>query len=488
MQDFIIDLHSHAQMKAYAHSFKKRGHNYINSSNWKHKNSAWRSDWPSAEDLDKNVNGSLGLTQFTQADIMTCMQGNVGLIFSSLYPVECAFMRPLGLKGRVVDKLINRIVGFGKPRIDFIQKIKDYFPDLVNEYQFNLAQHGKIKQILGKNYRYQFVKDFPELEQLLLEQDNEVRTLAVINSIEGGHCFGTGIKPYRLPERMDLILDRIQEVKSWEYPPFFLTFAHHFYNELCGHAKSLGIVGLLSSQKKGMDEGFTPEGETVLHHLLDESNGKRILIDIKHMSLTARKQYYEILEQNYAFSIPIIVSHGCVTGAKNKINGAVIPTEIEGTTQNRFNNSDINFFDFELVKIKQSGGLFGIQLDERRISGKSTLNGIKGTHSKELLLRSSKLVWNQIQHIAEVLDQAGLFAWDIQCIGSDFDGIVDPIDGFFSAAHFPNLSKFLEIHAEHYVRMEMSERIKNKMNHISGKEIINRLMQTNAYEFLRKNF
>jgi hypothetical protein len=36
----------------------------------------------------------------------------------------------------------------------------------------------------------------------------------------------------------------------------------------------------------------------VLRSLLSRENGKRILIDTKHMSLTARKEYYEFV-RNY---------------------------------------------------------------------------------------------------------------------------------------------------------------------------------------------
>ena len=67
--------------------------------------------------------------------------------------------------------------------------------------------------------------------------------------------------------------------------PWFVTFSHHFYNELCGHARSLRkIIGKLTNQEEGINTSFTPLGLEVLDILLDKNNGRRILIDVKHMS------------------------------------------------------------------------------------------------------------------------------------------------------------------------------------------------------------
>ncbi|MEL6654941.1 MAG: membrane dipeptidase [Bacteroidota bacterium] len=489
MKNFIIDLHCHSQMKAYSHSFKADGPSYVNAIDRRKKNSVWRTDWPTASDLHKNINGLLGLTQFTQADILTCIKANVGVTFSSIYPLERSFTRPLNHQGKIADAVVNKITQFGKGRIDFIQDIEDYFPDLEQEYKFQLAHSGKVKVIDGVPYSYQFVRNYDELIHLLGPTKDEVRRMAVINSIEGAHCFGTGLEPFNLSERIDEVLNRIRIVKQeWEFPPFFITLAHHFYNEICGHAKSLELASLLLNQKKGLNSGFTTEGERILHYLLDDANGPRILIDLKHMSLAARKRYYEIQQEKYQYSIPIIVSHGCVTGYHDHIEGKDQPLVVAGAPHKKFNTADINFYDFELLNIKKSGGIFGIQFDERRIGSKSEKRKVKRAVPLEIPLHSAKLVWNQIQHIAEVLDQNGYFAWDIQSIGSDFDGIINPIDGFFSAMHFENLAHFLRIHAEQYCQEQMPHRIKHNFNQIGAEEIVERFFQLNALQFLQKHF
>ena len=137
MKDFIIDIHCHSQLKAYAHSFDKSGPTYKNSTNPNHKNSSWWSDWPDPTDIRMQVDGLFGLTKFSQADYRKCLDGNLGIVFSSLYPIERGFVKSRLGSGPTIDKIINHITEFGEPRINFAQKLKDYFPDLENEYYWS---------------------------------------------------------------------------------------------------------------------------------------------------------------------------------------------------------------------------------------------------------------------------------------------------------------------------------------------------------------
>ena len=485
MHPTIIDIHSHPQMKAYAHSFNE-SHNGVNphSNSFEDKNSAWFSIWPSGEDIQKHLENIFGFTCFTQADYRTCLDGGVQLTFSSLYPIEKGFLSPFRNTGACADRILDNITGFGTGRINFVQDLKDYFPDLENEYQFQLALDGEIVRIAGKKYRYKFVNNFQDLVHLLQNNPADVKTMAIINTIEGAHSLGTGIQPYSLEQNISNIIDRINKIKTeWEFPPFFMTLAHHFYNEICGHAKSLGLAGFPLNQKTGLAAGFTPEGIEIVHELLDDSSGKRILIDVKHMSLPARKQFYQIIESDYNSSIPIIFSHGGVSG-KYDIH------KKSGITPNpadKFNSGKINIYDFEVEIIGASQGLIGIQLDERRIASKEALKSIPKNNTPDWPLWAAGLIWEQIRHIALVLDRNGQFAWGIQCIGSDFDGIVNPINGFYTAAHFKNLRPLLLIHAQAFIQKEAFQ-LEVGENFISPEEIVDRFLYQNAWSFLEKHF
>jgi microsomal dipeptidase-like Zn-dependent dipeptidase len=377
--------------------------------------------------------------------------------------------------------LLNFITSVGKSRIDYIQSITDYFIDLENEYRYLKQLDGKIVTLADRaNYQYTLAKNATDLD-VILNQDTsdnkKVNSIAVFITIEGAHAFGTGIHPKTNPAVPENVLRNVEKVKNWDHRPIFITLTHHFYNELCGHAKSLtGIVKKATDQSFGMDEGFTPLGLIVLDKLLDNSDNKRILIDIKHMSRKSRLEYFNLLETKYkSEKIPIIVSHGAVIG--------------NDKDKHLFLQEDINFFDDEIVKIAETNGLFGIQLDERRIvaAGDNELKKSHGLERRKVLFHSSVLIWRQIQHIAELLDSKGLFAWGIQSLGSDFDGMINPLNGFWTAENYPTLSDYLLIQAFNY-RKDFPTKLTQTRNRIDPEEIVNRVMGDNTYQFIQKNY
>ena len=99
----------------------------------------------------------------------------------------------------------------------------------------------------------------------------------------------------------------------------------------------------------------------------------------------------------------------------------------------------------------------------------------------------SELLWKQVQYIAELLDDKGLYAWGNMAIGSDYDGLVDPLNSFWSAEQYDDLASFLERHAYNYFK-EHAGRIKNSFNKISADEVVNNIFRDNGWKFLKRWF
>ncbi|MCD4771876.1 MAG: dipeptidase [Bacteroidales bacterium] len=477
METKFVDLHCHPSLKPFGKSFKKiAGKNNPDISK---ENSIWYYDPPTV--FDKFFNIVASLTKFTQSDFSTMSYGNAHVIFVSLYPLEKGFVVDKLGTGLGGDLLKNLVMGISKKRIDHLQEMDDYFTDLESIYDYYKQLDGEIFRLKGKKHRYIIISNFAEIEN---DINTEVKTIYVVFTIEGANVFNSGLINQTANE--DEILTNIDKVKNWDNKLFFIGMAHHFYNELCGHAQSLhGIPEMVSDQTDGMNSGFTDLGIKVLHRLLDNTNGKRVLIDIKHMSVDSRNKYYQMLEDKYATeNIPLVVSHGAVNGLRSD-NEKVIDNH---NTKGKFQEDDINIYDDEIIRIARSNGIFGIQLDERRVANKDELKKAGNRIlRKKMLSKRSKLLWNQIQHIAEILDKAGLFAWSIQSVGSDFDGLINPLNGFWTAKQMSLLSTYLLKHAEAYLASPQSVNL-NQNNRISAEEIIERFIHNNAYEFLRRNF
>jgi hypothetical protein len=470
--NYSIDLHCHPTLKPYNRSFPHD----LNSSDPKSTSSVWYSQTPTVWAKFKNI--FLTITQFTQADFSTLLKGNVRIVCFSLSPLEKGFFVSRFGDGKVVDYAVDLITGVGTEKVEFVQENINYFSELMKEYNFLIPLNNQPIDIDGKSCKYILVNHFSQIEANMTDEN----VVLLIPTIEGTHAFCED-NNQRYDEEQ--IIRNIQKVKLLEFPPLFISLSHHFYNEIAGHAYSLGDgMQKLINQSFGADTSITGLGLNVLKHLLDNSQGKRILPDIKHMSRLSRMQFYALLEtpEYNNQTIPIIVSHGAVNGLPT-----VYSADNEETDNGLFYRGDVNFYDDELVVIAKSGGLFGLQLDERRIVSKSRLKKIRYKLSrKKMLIAQSKLLWNQVEHIAKVLDKAGQKSWDIISIGSDFDGVVNPLKGFWTASEFPMLAKYLLKHAHSYLN-SLRNTLSAENRDIKPEELIDKIFKQNALDFFKRN-
>lgn len=480
--DFYVDLHCHPAMKAFGKSFNNSTREHSNNPG--EENSIWHQKTPNF--FRKTLNALTSLTKFTQSDTTTLLKGGVHVVCASLYPLEKGFVRTHLGRGVFTDVSMNLVTGIGKKRIDHLQNLDSYYTDLEEEYQFYKDLDGVVVELEGEHkVRYKIVRNYDDIVYFLNENENsDITTICILITIEGLHVLDCGLDGRNSNADINTLIANLDKIKNWEHRPFFITFAHHFWNELCGHAKTLiRIPDLVTNQECGLDLGFTDKGKVILRQLLDDTNQNRILIDIKHMSVQARKEYYEILDTEYPNdNIPIIISHGAVNGLASLLTPDKQSPLIK--KKNLFYKEDINFYDDEIIRLARSGGIIGLQMDERRLVCDTDI--IKRSFKKHKKLHyRSEILWRQMKHIAELLDGQGLPAWDNMSIGSDFDGMVDPINGFWTAREMDLLASYLERHVYSYLKDGCTLRVENK---IAASDVISKLMSTNAMEFFKKHF
>jgi hypothetical protein len=87
-----------------------------------------------------------------------------------------------------------------------------------------------------------------------------------------------------------------------------------------------------------------------------------------------------------------------------------------------------------------------------------------------------------------VLDEAGHFGWGIQSIGTDFDGVVDPLNGYWTSEELPYLDDYLLKHAYNYMQTDGRKLKQDRNRDIDPEEIVSRVMTDNAFEFFSKYF
>jgi len=484
MPPFYIDFHCHPSMKPYGKSFNSNPIG-ANSTDVHRDTSIWHYDAPNL--FDRVIQDIGGICKFSQADFSTLAFGEVRIVCASIYPLERGFFRNKLGQGGISDLLDNFVTGVGRARVNAVQNVTNYFEDLQREYNFYAALHDQYVETVSGRSKYIIVRNYNEIQQLLRQGVDKGDTIFVILTIEGLHVLNSNIDAVA-PDEVS-ILNNLAQIKAWRFPPFFVTFSHHFNNHLCGHAKSLtDIVGKVTDQTEGLNQGFSPLGRQVLHELLSDRNGQRIHVDIKHMSALGRKEYFQILDTDYqGQDIPIIVSHGAANGYQSMDNQTVHNQATQ--IGNLLLHDDINFYDDEIIRVAKSKGIFCFQLDERRIASPATVSQVK--HSiwmSKIRHYRAELLWNQVQYIAELLDRNNLPAWDCLALGTDFEGIINPLNGYLTAETIVQLEQYLERFAYNYMNGPGKNLQYGNNNTIKADEIISRIFNTNGLNFISRYF
>ena len=348
-------------------------------------------------------------------------------------------------------------------------------------------QKRKHPGILDATGTYEIAKNGKEVTRIIDEDKT-----ALVLTIEGANVFNSH-------ESLDKVLEKIKEVKDWEEPVFFITFTHHFYNFLAGQAHSLPDIGnLLLDQSRGLKEGFTDEGRKVIRYLLslDDNNnyipdelGKRILIDVKHMNAVSRKEFYDeiilpCLEKGD--KIPVLASHVAYSG-RNTLQEHIdhMDEEEDGYMAQKnghaYNAWNINICDEDVLVVFKTGGLIGINFDQR------VLGLAKEDFDNEE--RHAFYIWQNMKAcMMTVIDStdAGLppkeKVVNMMCIGTDFDGYIDPVNKYATVLDLRQFRGDL-------IKEIDNDKDKEKLlfGNSSG-ELADKICFGNAYDFVVEHF
>mgnify|MGYP003948762233 CR=1 FL=1 len=476
---FTIDIHCHNTMRAW-HNFSPS-----NPSN------LWEKNLNEVIDTKIGkfaINQSKGIAKYSQSNIYSCINGGVRVLLDSLYPLERGFINSESFSGKIIGKqgakaLVINATGLSEYRYDAYKENEDYFQELCDQYDFLVSAQGKSP---CTDFAYKVVNNYEDLSEWLSQDKNN---LAVIVTIEGAHVFGCGLESSMNmnPKKLETtLLQNIKKVKEWDYPPFFITFAHHFWNQLCGHASTLPrTTKLFCNQQKGLNTGFTSLGKNVLKELLSTKNGKRMLIDIRHMSIQARLEYYSFVKkhnsQNPEDLIPIISSHTAVNGFDTILQSIEKKDNAQKVHSSEFFSWSINLSKEEIVIIHESNGIIGVILDKGRHGGAKKLKKINSIKNKSIQKQAYlQLILENVFFYIEAVGKKT--AWDMLTLGTDFDGVITHFDAYDS------MDKIGDLKVDLTDCLEASKFKREYWFDYKPKELLDKIFHSNANEFLKTYF
>ena len=440
----------------------------------------------------------------SQAHFEALVRGNVRLGMLSVSPIE----QPIINSSNLLDEKSKRatiscITGITANQLFLRRREVDYFDDLVQNIEFLQRFETQPYYYNGFPYEYSLIRSKEDIDSILANPNQ----IGLFLTVEGGHSLGHSIyineKITTLPEYRDLVLQNVKRLKgllplneaTGEYlrtPILWMSLCKTFDNGLGGEALALSggqQTALMKSPSLG--QGPTKLGQEVIRDLISKE-GRRVLVDIKHMSLAFRKYYYSVVESAGILgnTVPIVVSHCGVSNLSWKN-----PLYKSRDTDDKNNNSYLNQWEQNMAledidKIFKTKGLIGISLDKTVIAGQLAINEIESTLPGSAQRRTA-CVKVFLANVLTVIDVTGdKSAWDIVCLGSDFDGMNEPLDPYYSAAQIPELAhdiqRFLE-KPEAIGDLFKAEDIKRLMFDYSAEDIVRKILFSNALEFAKRN-
>jgi microsomal dipeptidase-like Zn-dependent dipeptidase len=489
----FFDLHTHPSLKSFLTNGKINSWGFI--------------------DAEIMSNGLDSECNFNQMKI-----GNVKIATVSIHPLERQFCEPLLLKGVLprfspLDGSILKAIVKGK--ISYYSMLKKELAQLEKDQHF-------------ENRSFQFVNSF---EDIVDDKTN------IVLSVEGGHSF-LDIQSDNHDKVCEDILKNLKEFKKLPHRLLFITLTHLAHAHLCTHA--FGMKMRLIFRDKGFYPkgcGLTQGGREFIREAMRSENGRRILIDVKHMSLRSRKEFYDLRRIEFP-DAPIIASHAGISGCsiykipihsvifrkrffsimKDRQRYKVKYHKLPGLLNTYFNPSSINLYDEDIIEIIQSSGIIGISMDKRVLGfGEAQKDFYSfeefNTYYKDFIEKHKLVitkeeieinksdefdeeevtlydkepadpkhqfgyVCNNIVHIVKI---GGEKAWDCICLGSDLDGLIDTIDPIHTIANYHDLEKALT-----NLLPEFIKEAEIAMPDIQ--KVVKKIMYENGYEFLRANF
>jgi hypothetical protein len=533
----------------------------------------------SAQDLQGEIDMKNPITDFLEEEFLhilesqSCMNqlrsGDFVLGVANIAPIEEMFTARDSFFGKILNSQF------------FTSPVDQKYFDLIRAREISYYQLLIRELSLYKSLRDAGIIEILSRKTGITPADTAVKKISLAIGIEGGHSLcRTRIKRPGVPDTLVVTkhdalsrdfmnhsvltpADSLRHLQNalWKegMDICYLILTHLSYigeQPLATHAFGMKMIKHDAVYPRG--NGITQGGKEVIDAaytmtVKNDDDGKDIpapiLIDIKHMGLKSRLDFYAYRREKGYDKYPILASHMGVTGYsieewKAALDEARLVQEndipVAGVTIDRkragewgflnktftYNAWSINMMDEDIEAVLNSGGLIGISLDVRILGWQNILG--KGDKEEFLSwedfryffpekfskLSKDKKIFEEsffkptqeerhplamcfnILHIVAVGKMfTNVDPWKSICVGSDFDGLINPLINCRDASKFPtlekNLLKWLPVAEEAYRKENGGDALlprtdKDKIDQAALRTIVSDIVVENGKRFMNQ--
>lgn len=311
------------------------------------------------------------------------------------------------------------------PDIELLKSLKsnNKFKKFIEEGKLApyLTDEQFLKIINKNSSPFQFIKkDLELIKQVspdgnsiaLIQKSNEFdegeKKLSAVFTIEGLHCLRNNMLLDTDQNITNDILQNLDKLRTTA-KIISINLTHIDNNNNIFSSCAYAYDGLKDTLDDKMLRPFGNGLPNTGLAIVEEIYNRKILVDIKHMSIASRLKFYDEIDKGNIQKHPIICSHGGFTGCwfnsathDETYNDYVFSVRKVGNNQKllvakpikfkgdlipaAFNASSINLYNEDIVRILQSGGIIGISMDQRVLGFHNKVSRVAIDNPNELYM------------------------------------------------------------------------------------------------------
>ncbi len=335
-----------------------------------------------ARDINLRINKLFNEVLNSQSNLTQLIDADVKLIGLILHAPEQKIGQALGEK-----KIVN------KGSVDLIGKDQlAYLTTGIHSFELINEELRWLKESVSANAG----KKLKVLDNTADFNEAQANTVFGAIIVEGLHCF---FDDPGAPDAKAAHLDNFNQFTN-SNTVVAINICHMQQNPFCNHAHGIQFFNPPFFYPR--EKGITPWGREVIQRMID----KKILVDIKHMSLKSRWEIYTWFRDpndETKYIQPLICTHAGTTGisiadrAGFLLNPPIDKDDVYEVAylkpQSRHdesayhNCSSINLYDEDIENIFLSGGIIGLSFDQRILgfADENLLPGVNIPHDLEYI-------------------------------------------------------------------------------------------------------
>ncbi len=439
------------------------------------------------------------VSRVNQSSLYDLIKGNVKISNQIITPTERQFMHSPFLTPGSSSKIFGCLSGLAYREEHFILNNVNYFAVVLAHlaYLQEELEFGYHKN--GHTYYYDLIRSKNDIQEILKDPTK----VGLMISIGGGHALGNYLHieqgQVATEEYQNIVLTNIDKLKGvtpideasktyLDIPIFSINFGNYFEDGICGKTSRFSAYEEEAFKRPTTIDGdITALGQAAVHSLLDNTKGRRILIDIGGMSLRSRLWYHKyVKDQRYRKdTLPIIMTGVGISGLSYKDNAW------GKTDRNQLlSHQTTNMCRQDLLAVLQSQGLIGISLDKDKLMGKKFQERFDETVPNSADRRRIAIE-AIVANICKAIHMSNsIEAWDMISISSQFDTHSRHMDVYNCSNEMINLYRDLLTFFENprdITGVYTVKDIENFMYNFTPLEIVDKIMYKNALNFINKH-